>query len=235
MHRSSDAGAASTRAPTDGQTPASDARLMTPRERDELAGLVRKRERVAKSDAKQRAARLRADAEAQLGHIFGAEDAAWVDITRKADELIRAANNELAQRCRELGIPEQMRPSLHLGWSGRGGSYADRQRRAEIRAMVDRRIAELEATARLEIERTSLETQTALLAGGLETDEARRFLAAMPTAEQLMPALDMTALEVAMPGLTDGRLLGSLSVALAGLASNPALAGPATDQPEGTG
>ena len=225
MHRSSDAGAASTRAPAD-------ARPMTAHERDELAALVRKRERVAKTDAKQRAARLRADAEAQLGTIFGAEDAAWADITAKASELIRAANDELHQRCRSLGIPQQMWPRLNLGWSGRD-LYGDRQRRAEIRGMVDRRIAELEATARLEIERTSLETQTALLAGGLETDEARRFLAAMPTAEQLRPALDMTALEVTMPGLTDGRLLGSLSVALGGLANSPALAGPGENQSEG--
>ena len=213
-------------------TAASDARPMTPRERDDLAALVRKRERVAKTDARQRAARLRADAEAQLGTIFGAEDAAWADITRRAGELIRAANDELHQRCATLGIPKQMWPRLNLGWSGRD-TYADRQRRAEIRAMVDRRIAELEATARLEIERTSLETQTALLAGGLETDEARRFLATMPTAEQLMPALDMTALEVTMPGLTDGRLIGSLSVALAGLPGSPALVGPGEHRSEG--
>ena len=61
----------------------------------------------------------------------------------------------------------------------------------------------------------------------------REGLAAMPTAEQLMPALDMTALEVTKPGLTDGRLLGSLSVALAGLATAGAVASPAASSRDG--
>lgn len=89
--------------------------------------------------------------------------------------------------------------------------------------MIDKRVSDLEATARLEIERRSLEAQTVLLAGGLQTDEAKQFLAEMPTAEQLMPSLDMAALNIVMPGLADGRLATSLSIALTGLNTIAAL------------
>jgi hypothetical protein len=37
------------------------------------------------------------------------------------------------------------------------------------------------------VERASVETQTELIAGGLESDEARGFLERMPTANALMP------------------------------------------------
>ena len=42
----------------------------------------------------------------------------------------------------------------------------------------------------------SLETETQLLIGGLESSEARQFLAAMPTVEQLMPPLSLDDLGV---------------------------------------
>lgn len=197
---------------------------MTPQERNHLIRLVRQREALAKADAKARAARLKADAEAQLGTIFKVEDSAWADITAKASEIVRAATKELHERCRALEIPKQMWPYLSLGWSGRYGEYSDRQRRAEIKAMTVSRINDLQQAARAEIERRSLETQTVLLEGSLETEEARQFLASMPTAEQLMPALDMTALELVMPGLTNGRLLSSLAVALAPVGTAAALA-----------
>ena len=42
----------------------------------------------------------------------------------------------------------------------------------------------------------SLETETQLLLGGLESSEARQFLAAMPTVQQLMPPLSLDDLGV---------------------------------------
>jgi hypothetical protein len=41
--------------------------------------------------------------------------------------------------------------------------------------------------------------QTHLLAGGLESDKASAFLAAMPTAEELMPALSAGEIEAETP------------------------------------
>jgi hypothetical protein len=54
----------------------------------------------------------------------------------------------------------------------------------------------LTATARTILHGKQLETGTALIAGSLETDEARAFLAAMRTAAQLMPSLSLDDLGV---------------------------------------
>ena len=50
------------------------------------------RERVAKSDARQRAAEIRADGEAQLATIFQADDARWAEAVKVAQAAIDAAN-----------------------------------------------------------------------------------------------------------------------------------------------
>jgi hypothetical protein len=172
--------------------------VMTKRERDELASLVRRREKVAKTSASQRSAELLADFEQQMATIYSAEDEAWKDVTAGARQLVAEADAEIARRCHELGIPEDLRPRLQLDWYG-GGQNAFKERRAELRRVAQSRVAALEKQARADIERASVEVQTQLLAGGLETEAARTFLAAMPTIEALMPPLDATALNAALP------------------------------------
>jgi hypothetical protein len=171
---------------------------MTRRERDDLARLVRRREHVAKTGASERSAELLADFERQMATIYKAEDDAWKDVTIEAKRLVAEADAEIARRCRELGIPEDLRPGLQLGFYGRGQN-ASRERRAELRQVAARRIAAIEKQARSEIERASVEIQTQLLAGGLETDAARSFLAAMPTIDALMPPLDAEAVAKGLP------------------------------------
>jgi hypothetical protein len=51
--------------------------------------------------------------------------------------------------------------------------------------------------AKVQIERASVDVQTQLVAGGLQSNEAREFLAAMPTAEALMPAVTVAEIEQA--------------------------------------
>jgi hypothetical protein len=171
---------------------------MTHRERSDLAKLARRREHVAKADARQRAAELLADVERQLAEIYPEHDERWHDITQAAEAAIADADAAIAARCRALGIPERFRPGLYLAWHGRGEN-ASRERRVELRRVAATRIAALEAQARAAIERASVEVQTRLLAGGLETDAARTFLETMPTADALMPALAIGEIEAAVP------------------------------------
>jgi hypothetical protein len=189
-------------------TPSSDANgEMTSRERSDLAKLIRQRERVAKSDAKKRSARLKADAEMEMNTIFETEDAIWNDLVKLAKEGIGKINRQLAERAREVGLPKKMgHPSLELGWSMTDSAYRNRDRRSEIRLMIDTRIADVEASARAEIERRSLDAQTEILADGLTSEAARAVLGSLPTVDTLMPALDLSALELVMPGLSAGEI-----------------------------
>jgi len=171
---------------------------MTARERAELAALVRRREKVAKSGTRQRVAELVADVEAQLAASYASDDARWRDLTAAAEAAVSDADAAIATRCRELGIPEDFRPGLRLSWYGRGEN-ASAQRRSELRRVAGTRIAAMEQAARAEIERRSVEVQTALLAGGLASAAARTFLESMPTPDHLMPALALSELEAVVP------------------------------------
>jgi hypothetical protein len=170
---------------------------MTRREREDLAALVRRREKVAKTATAQRSAELCADFEAQLASIYSYdEDQTWRTITEDAQRIVHEADARVAERCRELGIPPRFRPGLNLSWYSRGEN-AVAERRGELRQVARTRIAALEKQARTEIERQSVELQTQLVAGGLESSAARAFLEAMPTPAALMPPLDVRALEAA--------------------------------------
>jgi hypothetical protein len=61
------------------------------------------------------------------------------------------------------------------------------------------RIAELETAGQAAIEVRSVQIQRELVAGGLRSDEAKRLLASMPSADELMPELSLDELEQAVP------------------------------------
>jgi hypothetical protein len=180
---------------------------MTRRDREELAKLVRRRERVAKSATAQRSGELLADFEQKLGSVYDFDDdAVWREAYSAAEAEVERADAAVARRCDELGIPARFRPSLFFSWSGRGEN-AVAQRRAELRHVARARIAASEKAAKAEIERRSVELQTQLVAGGLESAEARRFLDTMPTPEALMPPLSVKEIEgvAASPGRARSR------------------------------
>jgi hypothetical protein len=160
---------------------------MTKAERDELAKLVRRREKLAKADADQRGAELLADFERQMAAIYQPDDdPVWQEARRAVQEVVNEARAKISERCRELGIWERSAPDIGAHWYGRGEN-ATAERRAELRKVATTRIAAMTKAAKTEIERQSIEVQTQLVAGGLESVEAREFLASMPTAEALMP------------------------------------------------
>jgi hypothetical protein len=171
---------------------------LTSREARDLADLVRKRERVAKSAAKQRSAELLAKVEAQLSTIFKVEDERWRDIVDAAKKAADDANAQIAMICAEGGIPEDFQPRIQVGWLGRRETaYAER--RAELRKLAQAKIAALEAAARVAIERQSVEAETQLLAGALSSDGARQMLATLPSIENLMPTIGVDDLGAALP------------------------------------
>ncbi|MGH3844382.1 MAG: hypothetical protein ACRDS0_23485 [Pseudonocardiaceae bacterium] len=167
---------------------------MTRTERDQLAKLINRRARLARQDIETRQAELLADVEAQLAAHYSSRHKAWADITKRAEKAVADADAEIAARCRELGIPENFRPSIGTNWYGRGEN-ADRERRAELRKVAKTKLEASARNGKLEIERSALELYTQLVAGALESAESQAFLATMPTVEALMPRLALSELE----------------------------------------
>jgi hypothetical protein len=163
-------------------------------EREELRRLVNERARLAKSGIDQRKAELLADAEARLAARYHFDDEAWTAVTEAAQRAVADAEQQIAAKCRELGIPEEFRPGLNLGWYKRGENGV-RERRAELRKVAQSRVEVAARRAKVAIDTAALERREQLAAGALVSTAAREFLASMPTVAKLMPPLDVAELE----------------------------------------
>jgi hypothetical protein len=110
---------------------------MTRGEREDLQRIVRQREKVMKSAAKQRSAELLADFENQMGQQYAFDDdKVWEQATKAAEREVEKAQKLVAARCRELGIPDRFAPSLSLRRSARGYDNSIGQRKRELRTMA---------------------------------------------------------------------------------------------------
>jgi len=164
---------------------------MSRRDASDLAAHVRREAVNAKAMVGIRAAELVADFEQQMAAEYAfSQDAVWTQAAEAAEVAVREANEKIAQRCGELGIPREFAPCLSRPrWFSRGGQSMVSERRAELRKVAVTRIAALEKAAKVQIETTALEMQKVLLSGVLTSREAQAFLAKMPTAADLMPVL----------------------------------------------
>ena len=119
--------------------------VMTKGEREDLVKLIRQRERVLKSAARQRSAELIADFENQMGQVYSFDqDEVWAELMESAGREVERCKKALAARCRELGIPDRFAPNMTLLWLHRGYDNALEKRRRELRTMATTQIEALE-------------------------------------------------------------------------------------------
>jgi hypothetical protein len=169
---------------------------MTKTERDKLSQLARLRAKQAGREAEAREKVLLAEVQDQLTAEFEAHDALWAEAVIIAEEAAAKANAHIRAVCSDLGIPPKEAPQLSLAFHPRGSSYANADRRAELLKLAATRLTALTKTAKAAIGDRLLEVETELIAGELRSGDARAFLEAMPSVEQLMPALQLEDLGV---------------------------------------
>jgi hypothetical protein len=163
---------------------------MSKSEREDLQRLVRQREKVLKSAAKQRSAELLADFENQMGSEFSFDDdATWAKAANDAKHEVAKVQRIIAQRCRELGIPDRFAPNLEIRWRARGYDNLIDKRKAELRRMATTQIQAIEQKVITDIEINCLAAQEAIALAGLTSEAARGFIEKLPSIETLMPAL----------------------------------------------
>jgi hypothetical protein len=163
---------------------------MNKAEREDLQRLVRQREKVLKSAAKQRSNEVLADFENQMGQKFSFDqDEVWAEAAKIAKAAVDKAQQQIKARCREIGIPDRFAPALVLNWRNRGYDNLIKERREELRKMATTAIAAQEQKAIVQIELSCLDAQEKLALAGLTSDAARGFLEALPSVERLMPML----------------------------------------------
>jgi predicted HicB family RNase H-like nuclease len=170
-------------------------REMTRGEREELKKLARERARVAKADAARRTADLKAMFEQQVITLYDYNrDEVWKAAVEEARAAAEAAQEQIAKRCQELGIPAEFAPSVTFEWRGRG-RYLVEMEQQDLRRAAYKRIDAMERTAKHEIDRKALEIQTELVAAGMTSGRAVEFLSSMPSVDDLMPEVDISTLD----------------------------------------
>jgi hypothetical protein len=158
-------------------------------EREDLQRLIRQREKVLKSAAKQRSAELLADFENQLASQYAFDDdKVWKEAAALTEQELAKANAKIAARSAALGIPAQFAPRLAIGWQSRGENSV-KDRRAELRKVAVTRIEAIEAKAITEIQLSCLGAQERVALAGLTSEAARLFIEKLPGIETLMPRL----------------------------------------------
>ena len=89
------------------------AKPMTKSEREDLAKLIRNREKVMKSAARERSAELLAEFEQQMASVYSYDqDEVWKSATEAAAAAVAVAQQAIAERCSEMGIPARFAPNV---------------------------------------------------------------------------------------------------------------------------
>lgn len=165
----------------------------------ELEKAAKLRAKVAKDAVEARRAELLADFEAQLAAEYDRKDALFADIVAEAEEAVRKADEEVARRCAEAGIPRNFRPGLaSVGWYARGEN-GSKERRNELRKVATTRLDALAKAAKAQIESAATEYQIRLIAEVLSSERAAELLRELPTAASLMPSISLPEIEQATP------------------------------------
>lgn len=168
---------------------------MTKQERAELTSLIRKREKVLKLHAAERSAAMLAEFENQIVQAYSYDqDEVWKRLAEEARAAVEGARAEIAKRCEALGIAREFAPDMSVHWHGRGQN-AVKERRDELRRAAKSRIDALEREAITNIEKMSLEAQTQVIASGLVSDDAQKFLKELPDMALLMPPIDLGSVQ----------------------------------------
>ncbi|MGH9193676.1 MAG: hypothetical protein ACRDZ0_14540 [Acidimicrobiales bacterium] len=165
---------------------------MTRRDREDLSRAARLRAKVARAQVDQRKAEMLADFEEQLATEYDFHDKRWAAAMAELRRAAEAANARVDQMLAD--VPKRYRPSAYGGWVNRGENYFA-QRRAELRKAAVTRLDEMGKRAIAAIEQRTSEVLIELIAGGLESGEAREYLATIPTPEELIPTLTVAELE----------------------------------------
>lgn len=173
----------------------SEPRKLSRNETHDLGMIIKDRSKVLKAHIDAEKATVLADFEKQIAAVYEFDhDDIWKAATIKAMEVVKEAQEIIAKRCEEMGIPKTFAPSLHASWQGRGENMM-KDRRAELRRVAKAEVEAMAARAIVKVERESLDLRTQVVAMGLLSPEATTFLNTLKPVEEIMPRLDFANVE----------------------------------------
>lgn len=183
--------------------------MITKGERAELRSIIRQRFKVLRADVEARESELVAELDSRIQDHFSAADKAWSDLAFVLHEAGREANRKANDAVRDLvgrdGWPHDHELVQVAGITriraNVSGERPELQERSLMKSDGARRIRATVKAAQLRLDRQEADLLTRLVAGGLESEEARAFLGEIPTVSALVPSDRLLELE---RSLSDG-------------------------------
>lgn len=170
-------------------------RQLSRNETHDLSMIIKDRTKVLKAHADEQAAACIADFERKMAANYTwDQDDIWKEATAEANKAVAAAQEIVAKRCEELGIPKTFAPRLGMTWEGRGENKVA-SRRSELRRVAKTSIEAMTKAAITKIEKQSLDLRTQVVGMGLLSADAKMFLESLAPVEDAMRSLDFAEIE----------------------------------------
>lgn len=172
---------------------------MNKTERAELRGIVRNQFRVLKEEVIQRQQELLAQADLEIAEKTAEDTAKRENVQFLANQLVLECNRALNNLLYENGLAE--RRDTERMWLQSPNLYWDKQQyRSTKPEDMLQHAARADLQAKVTAAMTAMARQEAdllkeLAIGALESDDARGFLARIPTVGELVPAARLAELE----------------------------------------
>jgi hypothetical protein len=173
---------------------------MTQAERRELRSVVRGQFKVLRGEVEQRRRELAAEAAEQVRRRFAADDKTLDDLNWKIGQITDQANKDIRDAVKAV------QASSDSGtWTWSGAVAPPRVMRQQedkwaLTAALNKGIDAQVNSALLGLERQEADLLRSLALGALESEEARRFLASIPSVGELVPAARLLEIEAEFDG-----------------------------------
>lgn len=159
---------------------------MTKAERAELRSIVKQQYKVLRNEVTQRQAELIAEVEQEIAERYAEADQTWEAFKHKVDEIVMAANRQINDALYEFGY--QAKSGSERMWVHSPSISKPESERTELRRLAQARVNAQIRDAGVALDRQEANLLRDLAVGALESDEARAFLAAIPSVGELVPA-----------------------------------------------
>lgn len=170
-------------------------RQLSRNETHDLSMIVKERTKVLKAHADEQAAACMADFEKQLAATYSwDQDDVWKEAAERAKRVVEEAQDVIAKRCEELGIPKAFAPRIGIHWEQRGENAAI-TRRVELRRVAKAAIDLMTKAAITKIEKQGLDLRTQIVSMGILSDDGRMFLESLAPVEDAMQSLNFHDIE----------------------------------------
>lgn len=170
--------------------------MISKTERTELKSIVRGQFKVLRAEIEQREAELLAELETEIAQRFSEEDDAWATVQHRIHEAVMAANREVNNALYEAGF--QTKGHTERLWVQSPAIAQPVNDRQALRMEGAKHIRARVKGAGLRLDRQEADLLRTLAIGAIESEEAREFLTAIPTAAELVPAARLRELEASL-------------------------------------